>query len=156
MITNILLALILAGMAAFAYVGWRLWVKVSATILDFVTPEKEGEPSPLAKAVDVGASMVARALVAQFKTSAMGQLSGDVRAEKAIQGDLALDIAGQNPLASALLGAFPHLSKTLRRNPGLLDLALPALAKLANRGGDGASQSNRSNGESNTPRFRLQ
>ena len=59
----------------------------------------------------------------------MGQQSGQVRQEKAVEGAIAEDLVrAAHPLAGTLLDAMPELRKTLKRNPGLLDFALSKLA----------------------------
>ena len=129
-----------------------IFKKIKAVLTEFVVPAEENKPSPLALAGDAFAVMLGRAIVAQIKTVLMGLESGRVRGEKAVQGDLALDIAGQSPLAP-LLGAMPNLGRTLKRNPGLLDLALPFLAKLAQPKGNGSGPAVA--GSSSQPKFKL-
>lgn len=145
----VFLGLILSGIGVIAFVFYRKYRYIEQVILGFITPESEGKPSPLATSLDVVAQMFARAITAQIKTTLMGLESGLVRGEKAVQGDIAVDLAGQTPLAG-LLGAFPTLKKSLRRNPGLLDMALPVLASLA-----GKATSPGGNGSSGSPKFKL-
>lgn len=123
-----------------------LFVKSRRIVLDFILPEGEGKPSPLAQAVDVACSFLARALIAQSKGFLMGLQSGQQRAEKAVKGDIAEGIVSQNPLG-ALLMSFPALKKTLRRNPALLDMALGNLSnnQMNVPGGNGE----------NSPKFNL-
>lgn len=151
MLTNILLAALLLVLVA-SIVGLALLYRaIKRQILAFIVPAKEGEASALAQALDAFSIMLARSLTAQIKTTLMGMNSGLARAEKAIQGDLALDVAGQNPTIGGILAAFPSLGKTLRRNPQLLDLALSFLSKRgANSGSNGLSPAN---GEQ--PKFKL-
>jgi len=97
----------------------------------FVSPKGPEQASPLADVVDVGADMVGRAVTARIKTSLMGQQSGQVRQEKAVDGAIAEDLArAAHPLAGTLLDAMPELRKTLRKNPGLLDFALSKLGAM--------------------------
>jgi len=104
---------------------------LTSTLRVFVTPKGPEEASPLASVVDVGADMVARAITARIKTSLMGQQSGQVRQEKAVDGAIAEDLArAAHPLAGTLLDAMPELRKTLRKNPGLLDFALSKLGAV--------------------------
>jgi len=110
------------------------------TIRVFVTPKGPEEASPLANVVDVGADMVARAVTARIKTSLMGSHSGEVRQEKAIDGAIAEDVArAAHPLVGTLLDHMPELRKTLRKNPGLLDLALSKLGAMQEKSSGGGS-----------------
>lgn len=153
MITNILLgAILLAFVGGFAFAGFFIWRAWDAAVreylsarqeldslkqqaIDFVTPHEEGKPSQLALAADALSSMMARALVVQFKTSMMGSSSARTRGEQAIQGDVAQDIASNIPAAAALMDSFPTLRRSLRRNPSLLDFALPFIQSLAGKVG---------------------
>lgn len=95
----------------------------------FCSPKGPEEASPLATCVDVGADMVARAVTARIKTSLMGQQSGEVRQQAAVDGAMAEDLVrAAHPLAGTLLDSMPELRKTLRKNPGLLDYALSKMA----------------------------
>jgi len=132
---NLLIAALLLGQIVF--IAWITAVcrgkirELQNTIREFVTPKGPEEASPLANVVDVGADMVARAVTARIKTSLMGQQSGQVRQEKAVEGAIAEDVArAAHPLAGTLLDAMPELRKTLRKNPGLLDFALSKLASM--------------------------
>jgi len=101
---------------------------VSAVFRQFISPEGPELPSPLAKTVDVGCDMFARAVMARAKTTFMGQMSGEVRQEQAIDGAIAEDTARlAHPMAGALMDSFPAVRKVLRKNPQLLDFALKKL-----------------------------
>lgn len=132
---------------------WYLLRYLHSVFRDFVSPEGEGQPSPLAKAMDAGASMLGRAIIAQAKTTMMGQVSGQVRAEQAVNGDISEDLLSSNPLAASLLGQFPHLRKTLRRNPQLADMALSALARRF--GGNNGAGIGGSGAPVSPPKFQL-
>lgn len=163
MVTNILLGLLVLGMLAFGVVGWFVWRRLTsayrevlseyegakAEFLTFVSPAGDGQPSPLARFVEASASTIGRAVVAQAKTTLMGLSSGVVRGEKAIEGAMAEDVAEQLPLGAALLSSFPQVRKSLRRNPGLIDLALPLLAKF------GAGKEPVPSNGSSSPRFKF-
>jgi hypothetical protein len=123
LITNILLTVLILMFATFGVLAWLFISKLKATITNFVLPVSPGQPSPLANSVDAISVMIARAITAQVKTTLMGMQSGATRAETAIKGDMVQDLANASPLGG-LLGSFPALGKTLKRNPGLLDLAL--------------------------------
>jgi len=117
---------------------------VQAQVTSFVTPVSEGQPSPLATTTEVAADMVARAIVARAKTTFMGQASGLVRQEKAVDADIAEDVARSNPLIDSVLSAFPAVRKTLRKNPMLLDMVLSKVGEMQAKSQQGA------NGSANT------
>lgn len=153
LVTNILLASLVIMLAAGGAVAYLIYRRFTRTIAQFLTPEAEGKPSPLALAVDAAAVMVGRSVAAQVKTLLMGIQSGDVRAEKAVQGALAMD-AAEGAGLGGLLSASPNLRRTLRRNPSLIDIALPLVSNLFGKRGSGvASSDNGASGPS--PRFRL-
>ena len=134
-VPNLLIAAFL--LVQIAFIGWisahfRSKVReLEGTIREFVTPKGPDQASPLANVVDVAADMVARAVTARIKTSLMGEKSGQVRQEKAVDGAIAEDLArAAHPLAGTLLDAMPELRKTLRKNPGLLDFALSKLGAM--------------------------
>lgn len=119
-------------------------------LLGFLTPQEDGKPSPVAVVADAFCSMLARAVVMQAKATFMGVQSGAARAEKAIQADIAEDMVNQsNPMLGAALASFPALRKTLRRNPGLVDIALQYLA--SRQGVPGGNHSK----ETASPKFKL-
>ena len=133
--SNLLISALL--LAQVVLIGWisvlfgRKIRELQSTCRVFVTPKGPEEASPLASVVDVGADMVARAVTARIKTSLMGERSGLVRQEKAVDGAIAEDLArAAHPLAGTLLDAMPELRKTLRKNPGLLDFALAKLGTM--------------------------
>lgn len=136
---NILLTSILivcgAILGILSLFAWRL-MRLQNVFRDFVTPVDEKTPSALAKTTDIMACMIARAIVAQAKTTLMGMQSGQVRAETAIAENV---LEGSNPAIGALLSSFPALKKTLRRNPALLDMALsrlmPKISTTVDNGG---------------------
>lgn len=134
--TNILLTVIALLLALALGGAVALFFRLRRVLVGFITPAKEGEPSPMAAIVDSASSMVARAIVAQAKTTLMGMQSGAVRAEQAVMADVAEAAVGDRfPAVGALLGSFPALRKSLRRNPALLDFALSKLAGAASKGG---------------------
>lgn len=152
LLTNILLFIILGlflGAGLFLYVLFR---KIKANTLEFFIPPDDKTPSQFAKVTEAISFQFSRAIVAQAKTTFMGMESGQVRAEKALQGDLALDMAESNGLMKAL-SMFPNVRKTLRRNPALIDLALPMLAKLGNNGGNNTGSG--PGPATNSPKFKL-
>jgi hypothetical protein len=100
----------------------------------FITPIDEKTPSGLASLCDSIAILFGRALVAQLKAVFMGKQSGEVRGEQTVNADIAFDtVSMANPMIGAVLKSFPALSKTLRRNPALLDFALAKLGSMGNK-----------------------
>jgi len=138
---NIILILILASILALSVIFFLIFRKirdVQNVFTQFITPADEKTPSALAKTAEIFSDMMARSVMAQAKSFLMGLQSGQKRAEAAIQGDIAQDLAGQggNPLG-AVLSSFPAVKKTLRRNPQLMDLALSYLANKVGTSGSG-------------------
>jgi len=132
---NIVLTTI--GLAQILLIGWivvsfrKKVAEITQMVRAFCTPTAAGESSPLADVVSVGSDMVARSIVAQAKGTFMGLKSGEVRAERAVEGAIAEDVArSAHPLAGTLLDAMPELRKTLRKNPQLLDFALSKLGDI--------------------------
>lgn len=119
-----------------------------AAFSDFITPAAPDSPSQLAKAIDAVSQMFARSIAASVKGTLMGMQSGAVRGETAIQGALLQDTAAQAGLG-ALLSSFPAVSRTLKKNPALFDMAMGFLANRANKAAAPAG----SNGE--RPKFSL-
>lgn len=148
--TNILLTLLLvinfAVLASILY-GFVEVSRVYRQIRGFITPEAEGKPSALAQTTQVITDMMGRSIVATIKATFMGKQSGDVRAENAVNADIAMDTTA----IGAILGSFPTLRKSIKRNPALLDVAMGLLNK---RGliQSGSGNSTPSNGQ---PKFRL-
>lgn len=92
------------------------------------TPKGDGLPSPAYEMVTALAEAGAQALFRQVKTSFGGLKSGEVRAGKAIDADMAEAVLeATNPALATMINAIPGLKKTLRRNPGLIDLAMEKL-----------------------------
>lgn len=128
---NIILALVLTvnvALLIIVLVAISRVKRVFNEVKAFITPETKGEPSPLAITVDNISSVFARSFVAQFKTTLMGVESGIKRQEKAVAGDVALDVARSAGGLAGLLTQFPSVSKHIRRNPGLVDAALQMLS----------------------------
>ena len=137
--------LVLGQTVLLGTVAWLFRKKcreLDGSIRAFVTPKGPNEASPLADTVDVGADMLARAVTARLKTTFMGQISGQVRQEKAVEGAIAEDVArAAHPLAGTILDAMPELRKTLRKNPQLLDFALSKLVGIADKRSEGIPRS---------------
>lgn len=151
---NILLALILVSNAAlsiYLVLQVRKVRRIYDSLVDFMVPAEEGKPSQFAVLVEKISETFARSITMQIKAVLMGTRSGEVRAEKAVQGELAIDAAEQAG-AGGLLQAIPGLSRSLRKNPGLIDLALPFLQRaLTSHGNNGHSAA----GSAGSPKFKL-
>jgi len=128
---NILLTLILLSnvviVAIFLYYGLK-FRNIYRDIVSFITPIDEKTPSPLANVASVVADMFSRSICASIKSTFMGKQSAEVRQNAGIEADIAEGmLSATNPAIGAILNSFPALKKTLRRNPGLMDLALSKL-----------------------------
>lgn len=146
---NILLVAILVVFLAFMAGLVLVCLRLRAIIREFVSSPAENQPSPFAIWCDSVAMVFARAITAQIKTTLMGVQSGSVRAEKAIEADIAEDMLSQSPIG-ALLDSFPTLRKSIRRNPALLPLVQGALQRVF-KGGNGGSQVS----SASQPKFKL-
>ena len=133
---NILLTAILCANVAILVIillVCRKLLSIYSEFIGFVSPIDEKTPSPIAQLVSSMSDVLARSLIAQAKATFMGIQSGEVRADKAVSADIALEAASMaNPAIGAILGSFPALKKTLRRNPQLLDLAMSKLMPKQN------------------------
>ena len=109
------------------FIFYRRWKRIFTA---FITPTAENEASPFGLIVDSVSANFARAIAAQAKATFMASQSAAVRGESAIEGDIAVDVASQNPLVAGILKSFPTLSKSIRRNPALLEYAVAALSKM--------------------------
>jgi len=123
--------------------------KLQRNITEFITPPRENEPSPLANVVNVVTDQIGRSVAAQAKAALMAHASAAARAEKAVAGDIAEDVASQQPGLAALMQQFPTLTKSIRRNPGLLDVAMSMLPRLMGGKGNGSGKLG------STPDFKL-
>lgn len=139
---NILLAFLLLLNAAFLttfLLFCRRLNNIVSQFRSFAQPAGDNQPSPLANVTQVAADMVGRSICASLKATFMGRQSGDSRAIQAIAGDIVEDNLAKSQFGTVLT-AFPTLKKTLRRNPGLLDLAMSMLNNPGNaRSSSGSS-----------------
>lgn len=114
------------------FVFWKVR-RAKQQIIEWFTAPDDKTLSPFAQLTDVVSQVMARSIVAQFKTTFMGIQSGLARGSKAVEGALAQDmLAQESPLAGSLLASFPALSKALRKNPALGALAQIALQRFVN------------------------
>lgn len=150
LLTAILIANVaLLGLILFAFTRVA---RVYRTFIDYITPPGKDEPSALALTASNLSDLLARSLVAQVKAYLMGLQSGAVRADNKEALDTALEVAGTaNPLIGAVAN-IPGVKKLLRKNPGLLDLAIQQFLK--NRGPGsvpvGSPPDHRANGQHQT------
>jgi len=126
--SNILLVAILLTNTAVLVAILVAFIKIREVYLDFVefitTPDKD-TPSPFAQMASAMAADMARALVAQVKTTFMGKQSGEARAQAAVEGELAeAALSAANPLIGGLVSSFPVARKMLRKHPELIDWAI--------------------------------
>lgn len=163
--TNLLLVMILVSslVTGLVLLGFGLVVaryfsrlaqkveRYEAEIRELIEPVADGQPSPLASAIDAASQVAARAITAQLKTTFMGIESGARRGASGIAADVVEDAAAGSPIG-AILSSFPTVRKSLRRNPGLIDVALGLVGNMSQRGNGG-------NGhmpvEVGKPRFKL-
>lgn len=105
-------------------------------IVSFVSPRAENQESPLALVLDATAQRIGQAAAMEIKTTLMGKESGLKRGERAVAGDVAMDMAAESqPLLAGLLEGFPTLKKRLLKNPALIGAALGLLGGNKQGGG---------------------
>lgn len=134
----ILIAILAVNFATLAIIGLA-FIKIRRKYDDFIDlfnafmrPAEEGKESEFARLISVIADSIARSIVALAKTTFMGKASGDARLGKSIDADIAEGMLAQtNPMLSGVLQMFPGLRKTLRRNPGALDMIASKLMSRA-------------------------
>lgn len=162
--TNILLTLLVAliGLGFLsAWLAYRRIKRVAADLraeidnykaqfIDFVTPEAEGKPSQLALFLEVVSASMGRAAAMSIKAMLMGKQSGDVRGELAEVGREQEAKMEQLGLPGVLAGAF---GRSLRKKPGLFDLALPFISSMIQRGD--ANNGHSTTGAGGSPRFKF-
>jgi hypothetical protein len=99
--------------------------------------------SPLYRKMSIRlCTQMARAIVAQAKTTFMAGESAVARGKATVEADINQDLLAQsNPLIGGLLNSFPTLKKTLRRNPGLMNFAMEKMASImaGKKNGSGGS-----------------
>ena len=106
-------------------------------IRDFITPADDKTPSPLAQTTSAISEVFARSFVAQAKATFMGIQSGQVRADKAIEADVAMDaLQMTNPMIASILQMFPSIKKAIRKNPAIIDMAFKQIGKINAPAGD--------------------
>lgn len=110
--------------------------RIYGQVVSFLSSSDPKTPSALAQTWEIAASMLSRSIMAGLKATLMAGQSAAVRGEKAVDADIAVDTASQMGFGS-ILSMFPSLNKTLRRNPGLLDLALSKLMAKGAENGNG-------------------
>lgn len=133
---------------------WLLYRRVKRMIESFLVSSDANTPSQFATLIDTIARSAGHAIALEVKTTLMGKASAESRQLAAMQADISGDAATSVPGLGALLAASPSLGKRLRRNPGLMDLAMQYLPHLLGRSaGPGAGGSTNSN--NHEVKFRL-
>lgn len=125
-----LILVINVAMFALFFLFLRVLRGVYNQLLDFISPIDDKTPSPLGTLVANVAHHAGQGIAQEIKTTLMGKSSGESRLEKAAQGELALAVAEQNPKMAAIMQAMPAFGKSVRKNPGLLELAMQFLPGL--------------------------
>jgi hypothetical protein len=133
--TNLLLTFIVLAVTVLTVVQLVFITKlnrIKADIIDFITPDEDGQPSKLGQMAAGLGDHIASKTVENAKTTLMGYKSGQARQEKAVEAAFAKDMIGmQSPLAGAALQAFPSLQKLIEKNPAMADLVM---SKLGSQG----------------------
>lgn len=122
---------------------------VESKISGFLTSPDANTPSPLAQTVDAMSQLLARAVIVQAKTSLMGMNSVEAKAEKR---QATSEAMARFPALGFLQNLSPGLSKSLLKNPALLNLAGQFLQSKVT-GQTGTNQPG--NGKVSQPKFDL-
>jgi len=134
-LTIVLLVLLTILTSIMVFVALAFY-KIRRQLTSFITPMAENEESPLALVLDALAHRAGQAVAMEVKTTFMGKESGLKRGERAVAGDVAMDLVGQEqPLIAGLLEGFPTLKRRLLKNPGLIGAALSLLGGNGKGGG---------------------
>lgn len=100
-------------------------------IRSFSLPDEKTGFSPAAMLADRISEQFAQILIDKAKGTFMGMRSGQVRADHAVEADIAEGvISARYPWLGPILKAFPSLQKTLRRNPDLVGMAVEKLGSV--------------------------
>lgn len=130
MLEQIVIACIPTVIAIFTF--WRLyrkeptWLKpYLESAKEFLIPQEEGQPSPLALFIDT----IADRFALRMRMGILGEKSGNKRLETALMKDAVGDIMNRESplLAMALDEFFPSWKRRLAKNPQ----ALPSILNLA-------------------------
>lgn len=149
MIEIVLLAFILKIQAIFlGILCICLWQakRLKDIVIELITPEKEGELSPIAKVYDLMVDRFLDKALMKFNAVSRGIASGEARAEKALMSDLVESmVEAKNPLIKVALDkVIPKWRKKLVKNPEailpLLNL-LPEFGKFKDDDTDKSSYS---------------
>lgn len=117
--------LLLGNLALFLLIRRQLLARLSAFL------ELRGEnQSEFWDTVDIISDKAGHKVATHLKAFFMGTQGGSARRERAVEGAIAEDVlAQQSPMLSAIAGSFPALSKLIKKNPALADLAQKALSQ---------------------------
>lgn len=156
---NILLAAILLTNAAVLAVILIALLKIrnkshsiESSFKSFITQPDQDTPSPLAQTVDQASQLIARAIIVQAKTSLMGMSSVEARREKQAAVD---EVTQKYPLVGLLKNLSPGISKSLFKNPMLLNLAGQLMSRGSANGQPQNSTPVPGNGKVKQPMFDL-
>lgn len=122
--------LLLASLIVFGLISanFLLFWWVSRRVRSFFNGRGD-KPSDFATLSDFLIDRNAEKIALLVKTSFLGKMSGEARAEKAVEKAIATDLINEKqPLIAMALKAFPTLAKLVDGNPGL---AMAAMAKLS-------------------------
>lgn len=123
---------------------YLIYRRAKRILEDFLTTPDANTPSQFAQLVDTISRAAGHAIALEVKTTLMGKASAESRQLTAMQGDVVTDAAANTPALNALLAASPSLGKRLRRNPGLIDLAMQFLPGLLGKAGTSSGTVGRS------------
>lgn len=151
---NILIFVVISGAFIAGYLFFR---RIENEIREFLSAPGNGQPSPLTQTFDSFATLLARSMAVEVKTTIGGIMSGKVRGEAATEGDIAMaDMAIDSPVLAGVIDMLPKsVRKAAKRNP---EVARFIMDKVANSIGSQSSKVlniTTGSGNGSRPKFNL-
>jgi len=151
LIINILIFALLSGITIAGFLFIKALLR---NFREFITPPGDDKPSPLSLTFDALASILARHMGVEVKTTIAGMLSGQSRgdaAENLAAGEI--DLSLDNPAAAGLIAMLPKkYQKLAYKNPMITKLLVN---KLGSMGGGSKEVVPTASGNGNKPKFNL-
>lgn len=137
-------------------VAFLFFRAIVSNFKEFISSPEAGEPSPLSLSLDSFSARLAKCLSVEVKTTLMGMLSGQARAETALNRETTEAVMSiKNPLVGGLLAALPKRYKNkIFKNPELAEAVIDKLGSTM--GGMTASVPvTTDSGDGHSPKFKL-
>ena len=121
---------------------------------DFLTAPDDKSMSP----ASILYGVLIKRLATELKVTIMGTMGGEAKGQSYVEQAAMTDmVSDSNPVAAAVLSAFPSLGKTFKKNPALLNYAISKLSGLKGApgvpGAPGAASDNGGGFSSNANKY---